>query len=153
MAKTSANTGDQFFTVDERARLVQTIRKMEQYTSGEIRLFVESKNPFVDPLDRAAQIFDHLKMSNTEQRNAVLIYLAVKHREAAIYADEGIYNQLGKDYWVNEMAMALKDFSSDRLVDGLEKAITHIGEVMVAKYPYNSETDKNELPDDIVFGD
>jgi uncharacterized membrane protein len=36
-----------FFSEEEKERIVTAIRSMEQQTSGEIRIFVESKNPFV----------------------------------------------------------------------------------------------------------
>ena len=52
----------EFFTEQEKLQMVEAIRRSEKTTSGEIRVFVESKNPFVDPLDRAAEVFFGLKM-------------------------------------------------------------------------------------------
>ena len=46
-----------FFSAEEEAKIVEAIRAAEMQTSGEIRLFIESKNRFIDPLDRAAEIF------------------------------------------------------------------------------------------------
>ena len=39
----------EFFSVEEKAQIVEAIRLAEKETSVEIRIFVESKNPFVDP--------------------------------------------------------------------------------------------------------
>ena len=75
----------EFFTADEKERIVEAIRLAERETSGEVRVFVESKNPFMDPIDRAAEIFFKLKMDKTDQRNAVLVYLAMKDRQLAIF--------------------------------------------------------------------
>lgn len=141
-----------FFSVEEQASLVQAIRFMEQNTSGEIRLYVESKNPFVDPLERAGQIFFSLKMENTEDRNAVLIYLATSHREFAIFADEGIYQKLGQEYWNGIVSKITQEFSADNIVEGLVHCIQKIGFALQQQFPYLNDTDKNELPDDIVFG-
>ena len=42
-----------FFSEQDQARIVAAITSAEKSTSGEIRLFVESKNPYMDPLQRA----------------------------------------------------------------------------------------------------
>ena len=47
----------EFFSVDQKERIVAAIKSMEQQTSGEIRVYVESNNPMVNPVDRAGQIF------------------------------------------------------------------------------------------------
>ena len=86
--------------------IVQAIRNAEKQTSGEVRVFVESKCRFMDPLDRALEIFAELKMQNTAQRNAVLVYVAIKDRQLAVYGDIGIHQKTGDDYWkaaVNNM--------------------------------------------------
>ena len=141
-----------FFSAEEEAMIVDAIRAAEQQTSGEVRLYVESKNRFVDPLDRAAEIFMQLKMTETVNRNAVLVYVAIKHRELAVFADEGIYAKAGKDFWNNAVATMLKEFKKENYAEGLVEVIHKIGNSLKAHFPYDAATDKNELPDDIVFG-
>ena len=41
----------EFFSVQDKEQIVQAIRMAEKETSGEIRIYVESKNPYVDPID------------------------------------------------------------------------------------------------------
>ena len=141
-----------FFLPEEEAKIVNAIRVAEQETSGEIRLYVESKNRFVDPLDRAAEIFLQLKMTETVNRNAVLVYVAIKHRELAVFADEGIYNKAGQQFWNNAVHGMLSEFRKDNYAEGLVEVIHKIGESLKTHFPYDASTDKNELPDDIVFG-
>jgi len=71
------------FSDAENARIVEAIKSSEQLTSGEIRIYIESKNPLVSTIDRASEIFFNLKMQETAQRNAVLLYLAYKDKEVA----------------------------------------------------------------------
>ena len=142
----------QFFSAEENRQIVEAIRRGEKQTSGEIRIFVESKNPFVDPLDRAKEIFFNLKMQDTEHRNAVLLYLAMDHHELALFADEGIYEKAGAEYWNNEVKEMIAGFTKDNIGDSIERCILHIGQTLKEKFPYEVTTDKNELPDDIVFG-
>src|SRR6476620_7632899 len=91
----------EYFSAEDKAEIVEAIRMAERETSGEIRIYVEAKNPFVNPVDRAAEVFFKLKMENTEHRNAVLLYIAMKHQELALFADEGIYRKAGAEYWDN----------------------------------------------------
>jgi len=62
-----------FFSDEEQANIINAIRNAEKATSGEIRIYVESKNPYVDPIERAKEIFFNLKMQQTEHRNAVIL--------------------------------------------------------------------------------
>ena len=95
-----------FFSQEENERIVASIRQAEQATSGEIRVYIESHCRFVDPLDRAAELFFGLKMEKTEQRNAVLVYIALKDHQFALFGDEGIHQKVGTEYW-NRLATEL----------------------------------------------
>jgi uncharacterized membrane protein len=142
----------EFFTAEEKTRILDAIRVAEQRTSGEVRLFVESHCRFVDPLDRAKEIFFSLKMDQTAERNASLIYIAVKDHQAAVFGDEGIHQKVGQKYWEEEINKMLLQFKSNHLADGICLCVNDIGEALHQHFPYDRDTDKNELPDDIVFG-
>jgi uncharacterized membrane protein len=141
-----------FFTPEENQQVVAAIRSCENRTSGEIRVYVESKNLYVEPLDRAAEIFADLKMHETAHRNAVLLYVAVKHKEVALFGDKGIHEQVGTAFWNNQVRQMLGYFRDNKLADGIVQCVRHVGETLSEKFPYNSAEDKNELPDEIVFG-
>ncbi len=141
-----------FFTADEQLRIVDAIRSCEKQTSGEIRVFVESKNPLMDPVERAKEVFFNLKMQETEHRNGVLLYMATKHKEVALFGDEGIYKAAGADYWNSEVRRMISRFKNEQIVDGVVKCVREVGETLKEKFPYIPTEDKNELPDDIVFG-
>jgi uncharacterized membrane protein len=142
----------EFFTADEKKQIVGSIADAEKQTSGEIRVFVESRCRFVHPLDRAAQVFHQLKMEQTTQRNGVLIYLAMKDRQLALYGDKGIHEKVGDAFWNERVKIILSHFGKDSRAMGLVHAITEIGQALKQHFPYDRNTDKNELPDDIVFG-
>ncbi|MBC8034618.1 MAG: TPM domain-containing protein [Chitinophagaceae bacterium] len=141
-----------FFTTQEQGEITKAIQQSEQRTSGEIRLFIESRCRYVDPIERAAEVFFNLKMNETAERNAVLIYMAFKDHQLAIFGDEGIYQKTGPDFWKTEVSHMLRHFNRNNFKDGFVTVINEIGEALYRHFPYNSNTDKNELPDDIVFG-
>lgn len=141
-----------FFTAEENQQLVTSIQNAEQRTSGEVRLFVESKCRYVNAVDRAQEIFLNLQMDKTELRNATLVYIAIKDKQAAVFGDEGIHQKVGEEYWKSVVSKMLLQFMQEKLIDGICVAISQLGEALVYYFPYDKDTDKNELPDEIVFG-
>jgi uncharacterized membrane protein len=142
----------EFFSPDEQERIVNAIRLAEQQTSGEIRVYTESRCRFVDPLDRAAEVFWGLKMDMTKDRNGVLVYIAMKDRQFAILADQGIHEKVGQAFWNAEVSVMKKHFSNALPADAIEAVISDVGQALRTHFPYDRATDKNELPDDLVFG-
>lgn len=140
-----------FFSPADEERIVEAIRKAEKRTSGEIRVFVESRCRFVDPVDRAAEVFFGLKMENTEDRNGVIIYVAMKDHQLAIFGDAGIHREVGGEFWNLEVQKIIREFNAEHYVDGIIRIVQDLGEVLCEKFPYERE-DRNELPDNIVFG-
>lgn len=141
-----------FFSEEENEQIVHSIREAEKQTSGEIRLFVEGRCEYVDALDRAAEIFRNLEMEKTELRNAVLFYVAIKDKQLAIFADKGIHEAAGDQYWKNAVKEILFVFSKDSVVTGITTSVCKIGQALKDHFPYDKDVDKNELPDEIVFG-
>ena len=142
----------EFFTAHENDRVVKAIREAEQNTSGEIRVYIEKHCRFVDPLDRAAELFWGLKMDHTVNHNSVLLYVAMKDHQFAIFADHGIHSKLGNAFWQQEVAQMSQHFRENHYIDALVLVIRDIGLALAEHFPYDPNADKNELPDDIVFG-
>jgi uncharacterized membrane protein len=141
-----------FFSKEENEKIVQSIQDAERQTSGELRVFVEGRCKYVDPLDRAAEIFAKLQMEKTELRNGVLFYLAIKDKQLAIFADSGIHDATGNKYWKETVQQILSVFSKESVVEGVTATIGKIGEALRTHFPYDKDVDKNELPDEIIFG-
>lgn len=142
----------QFLTAAEKEQVVEAIRKAESRTSGEIRIYMESHCKYVDPVERASEIFFQLKMEQTIERNAVLLYIAVKDHQLAIFGDEGIYKKTGEKYWHELVSHILQEFNQEHFVQGICQYVYEIGEGLHSYFPYDRASDQNELPDDIVFG-
>ena len=141
-----------FFSPGEQQQITDAIKEAERRTSGEVRVFVESRCRYVDPLDRAAEIFLGLKMNETKDHNAVLVYLAIKDHQFAILADSGIHQKVGDVFWNNEVLAMRRHFKDNHIADAVVQVVTDVGEALHTHFPYNRDNDKNELPDDIVFG-
>lgn len=140
----------ELFTASQKAAIEAAIGQAERKTSGEIRLYMEDHSED-DVLDRAAFIFEKLGMHSTEQRNGVLIYIAVKDHTFAILGDAGINAVVPDDFWEHikdEMGAAFKrgDFEQ-----GLTAGIIAAGKALSDHFPFDRDSDRNELPNDIVI--
>ena len=141
-----------YFSAEEKQLIVQAIQKAEHRTSGEIRIYVESHCRLVNPVLRAKEVFHSLNMAETAARNGVLLYVAMKDRQLAVYGDEGIHAKVGHTFWNEEVKKMLQHFNKNNYATGIVEMIHQIGEALATHFPYDEKADKNELPDDIVFG-
>ncbi|MDN5292688.1 MAG: hypothetical protein PWQ06_2927 [Anaerophaga sp.] len=138
------------FTEEQKAEIVNAIKEAELNTSGEIRVHIEKNCP-EDVLDRAAFIFEKLKMHKTKLRNGVLFYLAVQDRKFAILGDAGINAKVPEGFWDNIKETMLNHFKNGEFTRGLSEGIKMTGEQLKKHFPWKSD-DVNELSDEISFG-
>ena len=141
----------QFFSPEEQRLIVTAIQNAERCTSGEVRVYIESRCSYVDALDRAIELFAQMGMHATEERNAVLVYVAIKDHQLAIFGDEGIHRKVGSEYWNEEVRKMIRDFNRDDYAKGIAGCVEDIGQALQQFFPY-TEKDTNELSDEIQFG-
>lgn len=129
------------------------VKAAERSTRGEIRVYVESRCPMVNPIDRCEQLFVQLNMHQTKEANGVLIYLALEDRQFGIVGDRGI-NQLvgGNSYWERLAADLKAALRNGDIEKGICNCVRSVGESLASYFPYLGGDNPNELPDEIVFG-
>ena len=134
---------------EEDQRVVEAIRQAERNTSGEIKVHIENRCKG-NVEQRSLFIFDKLKLNETQLRNGVLIYLAIKDHKFAILGDKGINDMVEDGFWNDVKDLMLNQFKEGRFAEGLEQGIMRCGEKLKAYFPYQSD-DINEIPDDISY--
>ena len=134
---------------EDKDRVRLAIEEAELNTSGEIRVHMESDCK-EDILDHAAFIFDKLKMYETEQRNAILFYIALNDHKFAVIGDSGINEKVNDDFWEIVKNEMIPYFKEGRIADGLIDGISKAGHELKEYFPYQSN-DKNELDNEISF--
>ena len=144
------NTARDFFTQQQKEAIKQAVQQAEKETSGEIRVHIENVCEG-DVLDRAATVFDKLGMTQTEQRNGVLFYVALKSHKFAILGDLGINAKVPKNFWESTKEKIIEHFKEGLFTEGLIEGVTLAGKELKQWFPYQTD-DVNELPDDISFG-
>lgn len=138
-----------FFSKDEQDQIRSAIKEAEESTSGEIRVHIETWVKG-DILDRAAWIFNKIGMDNTDNRNGVLFYLAIKNRQFAVIGDRGINARVPENFWDNIKGILQDHFRNEHYAEGLIKGILMAGQQLKEHFPRQSD-DVNELSDDISF--
>ena len=134
---------------EEDHRIVEAIKQAELNTSGEIKVHIENHCKG-NVEDRSLFIFNKLKINETQLKNGMLIYLAVKDRKFAILGDEGINNVVEDTFWNDVKDLMLSHFKEGRFAEGLEQGILRCGEKLKTYFPYQAD-DINEIPDDISY--
>jgi uncharacterized membrane protein len=141
---------EDFLTQEEEQEIVEAIRVAEKNTSGEIRVHLE-KTTTLDPYDRALEVFNELKMDQTQLKNGVLIYLAVKDRTFVICGDQGINDIVTNTFWDSTKDIMVAHFKNGNFKQGLIDGILRAGEELKKHFPW-SEDDTNELSNEISKG-
>jgi len=141
---------EDFLTPAEEQEIVAAIGLAEKNTSGEIRVHIE-KETSMAPIDRAVEVFHMLHMEQTQQRNGVLIYLAVESKQFAICGDAGIDSKVAADFWDTTKDIMLAHFKNGHFKQGLIDGILKAGEQLKTHFPYQDD-DTNELSNEISKG-
>lgn len=151
---------EDFLTQEEEQAIVAAIGVAEKNTSGEIRVHIEkgsshkgedeNQTPMA-PVERAVEVFHQLQMDNTQERNGVIIYVAVKSKQFAIYGDKGINEKVGHDFWDCTKDIMLSHFKNGNFKQGLIDGVLRAGEQLKKHFPYQSD-DTNELSNEISKG-
>jgi uncharacterized membrane protein len=139
-----------FLTKEEEQEIISAIRIAEKNTSGEIRVHIESSSQ-KDSYERALEVFYLLKMDNTKDANAVLLYVAVDDKNFVIYGDAGIHKLVPENFWNSTKDTIQEHFKKGNFKLGIEQGVLKAGEELQVHFPWTTD-DTNELTNDISKG-
>ncbi len=142
---------EDFLTEVEEQEIIEAIIKAENKTSGEIRVHIEDHTD-LPPIQRAKEIFYILKMDNTRNRNGVLFYVGVQDHSFVILGDKGINDLVEADFWDKTKDLVISHFKNGQYKQGLVEGILKAGTKLKALFPYQPDSDSNELPNEISKG-
>jgi len=130
-------------TESEEEAVISSIREAEKNTSGEIRVHMEDYCKG-ELMDRATEIFEHLDIQKTKDRNGVLLYFAVKDHKVAIL---GVVEE---NFWDDKLKHIVDRFKKGDYKEGICDTVEKVGVKLKKHFPIKGD-DKNELPDDISY--
>ena len=142
---------EDFLTKEEEQAVVEAIRVAEKNTSGEIRVHLE-KTTSIDSYERAMEVFHLLKMDETQLKNGVLLYVAVKDKSFVICGDKGIDDLVPTNFWDSTKDTMAAHFKNGNFKQGLVDGITKAGEQLQKYFPFEDD-DTDELSNEISLGE
>jgi len=134
-------------TEKDKDLIQDAIAQAELKTSGEIRVHID-KACDGDPVKRAIEVFEELKMHETELRNGVLIFIAFSNQKLAIIGDKGINELVPSNFWDSTRDAMIQLFKEGQFTAGISAAVKEAGEQLSNYFPLQ-EGDFNELSNKI----
>jgi uncharacterized membrane protein len=140
---------DAFVQSLDDERIVAAIREAEGRSRGEIRVHV-AEHEVTDPRAEAAAVFDRLGMSETAERNGVLVFVAPVSQSITVIGDRGANERCGEAFWAAVVEAIREEFRAGRYTEGIVAGVRAVGEELARHFPRQpGETDTNELPDSV----
>ena len=134
-------------TEKDKDLIQDAIAQAELQTSGEIRVHID-KVCDGDPVERAIEVFEELKMHETQLRNGVLIFIAFSNQKLAIIGDKGINELVPSNFWDSTRDVMIQLFKKGQFTEGICAAVKEAGEQLATYFPLE-EGDVNELSNKI----
>ncbi len=138
-----------FLSNTEMASLVEAIKTAEDYSTGEIRIHIDS-NTENQNAETAFDVFKSLCMDKTAERNGVLFHINFEQKYLTIIGDEGIHKKVNQLFWDNLHDYLTSEFAKGNYFKSLETAILQTGKELKNHFPITGEN-HNELPNEITF--
>ena|ERR1051326_188278 len=135
----------------EHDRITQAIKKAEAKSSGQIRVFLQRGKFEEDALERAQRKFIQLGMEKTQERNAILIFVAPRQQKFAVVGDKAVHQKCGEKFWQDLVARMRAHFLREDFTQALVEGIEATGGLLAKYFPRTGPA-PNELPDEIVEG-
>jgi len=98
---------------------------------------------------RASEQFLAQNLHTTAGRTGVLIFVSLAEKRVVVIADSGIDALVPQGTWQKIVDELTADISAGRAVEGFERAIKSIGDLLAAHFP-PGDADPNELPDHLI---
>lgn len=132
--------------LDEQ-RIVRAIADAERGNRAEVRVHVEARcsGPV---LERAARVYRALGLSRTQDDTAVLLYVAVKSRVAAVYSGKGVPDQR-EGFWQEIVDQVANGYREDHAADAIVAALARVGDMLRAVVG-GADVHGNELSDAVT---
>lgn len=140
-----------FFNEKEKNEISNAITEAEDLTSGEIRVRIE-RTCNNNLKDRIVEVFNELRMYETERKNGVLIYLSIDDRQFGIIGDKGFDDMVIAGFWDNICDETISHMGTDGVANALVWCIKTIGKELSRFFPVMPD-DKDELDNSISFGE
>jgi len=97
--------------------------------------------------DRAAMLFSHLRVWDTDENCGVLLYVLLAEHRIEIVADRGIARVVAPAEWEAITTHMRDEFARGRFREAVQTGVAEAGALLARYFPGNGDPRRNELPD------
>lgn len=128
-----------YLSHEDLEKIKEEISKVEQNTSGEIKLSLRERRRFFEklykPHELAEKDFEKLGVGNTKHKTGILIFIIFDERYYDILADEGIHVKIPDQVWVDIDSKLVEEFRNDGYLNGILHIIDKVSDVLKKEFP------------------
>jgi putative membrane protein len=118
--------------------------------SNALKRFLIGKNYLANTTrQRAENAFLEEEVFNTKFRTGIMIFISFFEHHVIVMADKGISKMVSQQQWDKIVADLIAKIREGHIVEGLQTAIGHCGDILLEKGFVKSDDDVNELRDDL----
>lgn len=137
----------------DKQRIQQAITQIETQTTGEIHVHLCKHVHQEDTLQEAKTIFNKYHLESTPDRNAILIFVAIKSKRFAVLGDIAIHEKMGQDFWDSVRDVMAAQFRQGHETEALLAGINLCGEYLTLHFPAVLGVKSNHICDDVSEDD
>ena len=121
--------------------IAKTVAEGERSHRGELRVVIESRLPFsavaagVTARDRAAMLFSHMRVWDTEDNCGVLLYVLLAEHRIEIVADRGIAKAVAPSEWEAITAHMRDQFAQRHFREAVQTGVAESGALLARHFP------------------
>ena len=123
-----------FLKRSESKQLGRRVASFEESTACEL-VFHFRRRPGPDPLKFNQYLFHKFKLDQTERRTGILITLALKDRNFAVWADEAVVRQAKDHLWKEVTDLLGTRLKEGKRLEALLDLIAHIETCLAKEQP------------------
>lgn len=133
--------------------IAKTVAEGEDRHRGELRVAIESRLPFsavaagMTARDRAALVFSHLRVWDTDENCGVLLYVLLAEHRIEIVADRGIAKVVSPAEWEAITTHMRDEFAQGHFREAVQTGVAEAGALLAKHFPGNGHPRENQLPD------
>lgn len=101
--------------------------------------------------DQAQNMFYRYRISFTEQRSGILLYISFFEHMAVILPDVGIAEVIPEEDWEKVIHNLTAQIATGNILEGITSAIYECGQLLEKSNLQVADDDRNELTDEIRF--
>ncbi|MCC8116331.1 MAG: TPM domain-containing protein [Planctomycetes bacterium] len=129
----------------DRNAIEKAIQAAELRTTGEIMVYLDQRR-CEDALERAKEVFAAKGMTNTRERNGILLYTQLRQRDFVVLADEGIFSKVEPAVWQTRCDRVLRCVREKEMTVGILLGVMMAAEQLACHFPGDGTPRDNQLP-------